>query len=64
MDQKRQNTGQQSETERNRQQPEPQKLSENPNPRANENIQPSSIEKEPDKNSTQTGSEITDGEDA
>ena len=44
------------------QQPEQQKISENPNPRANENIRPSAIEKDLN-DQKQTGSEITDGED-
>jgi hypothetical protein len=64
MNQNRQNPEQQTEMERNRQQPEQQKLAENPNPRANENIQQSNIGKGTDESSDQTGSEITDGEDA
>ncbi len=64
MDQKRQNPEQQTEKERNKQQPEQQKVTENPNPRANENIRQSGFEKDAGDSSNQTGSEITDGEDA
>ena len=49
--------------ERDNQQPEKQTLAENPNPRANENIKGSKIDKETSEPVEQTGSEITDGED-
>lgn len=62
MDEKRQNTEQQSQT--SKVQGKEQKMAENPNPRANENIQQTGYQQDNDKQSNEVGSEITDGEDA
>lgn len=63
MDQKQQNTRRDKEEDKKRSDSEQDhKLTTNPNPRANENIKHSSLSKEPDTASQQTGSEITDGE--
>ena len=42
----------------------PTEIAENPNPRANENIQRNDPEKSEEQKTSGVGSEITDGEDA
>jgi hypothetical protein len=64
MNKRRLNNESQNQNENNRQQTEQHQMAENPNPRANENIQQSGFNQDKEQSSNQVGSEITDGEDA